>query len=109
MLLVNKKINEMTQNYYYRIGECKYYTHIYMYMYLPTPIHKQDVTQVQSFQQNLAGLHLEFSFSKTGCHTKVKEPSLPYYLFIAERRIARCILFPSVLALCEMQTALSRI
>ena len=28
----------------------------------------------------IAGLNSEFSFSWTGCHTKAKEPSLPYYL-----------------------------
>ena len=39
-------------------------------------------------------MHLEFSFSLTGCHAKVKEPSLP------RRR---------VLASCEMQTASPRI
>ena len=27
-----------------------------------------------------------FFFSETGCHTKAKEPSLPYYLPIAEGR-----------------------
>ena len=44
----------------------------------------------------------------TGCHTKVKEPSLPYYLPIAEGRIVGYIPFSRVSALCEMLTALSR-
>ena len=30
------------------------------------------------------GFNKEFSFSLTGCHTKVKEPSLANYLFIAQ-------------------------
>ena len=30
-----------------------------------------------TFQRSLTGLNLEFSFSHTGCYTKVKEPSLP--------------------------------
>ena len=42
-------------------------------------------------------------------NTKVKEFSLSHYLTIADRRIVGCILFQRILALCEMQTALSRI
>ena len=39
----------------------------------------------------------KFSFSKTGCLTKAKELSLPYYLFIAKgRRTVGFILFPKV-------------
>ena len=30
------------------------------------------------FKRSLTGLNSKFSFL-TGCHTKVKEPSLPYY------------------------------
>ena len=37
------------------------------------------------FKQSTAGLNLEFSFYLTGCFTKVKEFSLPYYLLIALR------------------------
>ena len=32
-----------------------------------------------------------FSFSHIGCHTNVREPSLPYYLSIAGRRVIGCI------------------
>ena len=35
----------------------------------------------------LSCLNSECSFSKNDCHTKVKEPSLPYYLPISKRRI----------------------
>ena len=45
---------------------------------------------------------IQFSFSQTGCHTKVKEPSLSVYLPIAEGRIVGFIHFPSVLPLYEM-------
>ena len=45
-------------------------------MYLPTPLHKQDVTQGQFLKKSLTGLNSEFSFFN------VKEPSLPYYLSI---------------------------
>ena len=34
------------------------------------------------------------------CHTKVKEPSLPYYLLI-EGEIVEFIAFPRLLALCD--------
>ena len=40
---------------------------------------------------------MNFPFSKTGCHTKVKEPGLPYYLPLAGRRIVRFIPFPRIL------------
>ena len=52
-------------------------------MHLPTPSHGQDVTQGQFFRRSLKGLNSEFSFCYTGCLTKAKEPSLPYYLPIA--------------------------
>ena len=38
------------------------------------------------------GLNSEFSFSLTGCPTKAREPSLPYYLPITDER--REILLP---------------
>ena len=44
------------------------------------------------------------SFFWTGCHIKVKEPILPYYLLIAVWDIVGWILFSRLLALCEMQT-----
>ena len=75
-------------------------------MYLPTPLHGQDLTQSQ-FQAGFD--RLEFYFSKTDCHTKVKEPSLPYFLRKVRERIIRWITFARVLALCEMQIAYSRI
>ena len=37
-------------------------------------------------KQSLTSWNLEFSFSWTGCLTKAKEPSLPYYLPIAGGR-----------------------
>ena len=43
---------------------------------------------------SLTGLNSEFSFSKTSCLTKAEEPSLPYYLPIAGRRIIGFIPFP---------------
>ena len=57
------------------------------------------------FKRSLTGLNLEFFFSKTSCHTKAEEPSLPYYLPIAGGRIIGFIPFPRVLVLCEMQSA----
>ena len=62
-------------------------------------------TQVQFLRAIKQAELKKNSFSQTGWHTKVKEPSLLYYLSIAEERIVRFIPFPRVLALCEMQTA----
>ena len=70
------------------------------------PLHnEQDVTKDQ-FLSRVKLVWIQFSFSSTSCHTKVKEPSLPNYLPIAGRRIVG---FISLLVLYQMQTALSRI
>ena len=42
-------------------------------------------------------LNLEFSFSLSGSHSKVKEPSLFYYLPIAEGKIDGLMPFPRAL------------
>ena len=63
---------------------------------LPTPAHEQDVTQCQFL-------------SGVCCLNKAKEHCLPYYLFMAGGRIVEFILFPTLLAQCEIQTATSRI
>ena len=54
-----------------------------------------------NFKQNLAGLNSEFSFFKTGCHTKTKEPSLFYYLPLAGERIVGFKAFRKLSAQCE--------
>ena len=69
-------------------------------LYLPTPPHRQDVTQGQF----LAEFKSEFSFSNTGCLTEARENSLPYYLPIAGGRIIGSIPFPRILVLCEIQS-----
>ena len=46
-------------------------------------------------------LNSDFSFSLTGCRTKIKTHCLPYYLLIAEKRIVEYMPFPRVLALYE--------
>ena len=55
----------------------------------------------------LTGLNSEFSFSQTGCLTKAKEPSLPYYLpIVVERRIGFMpFLRVSILVVSEMLSA----
>ena len=58
--------------------------------------------------RSLTGFNSEFSFSKTSCLTKAEEPSLSYYLPIAEGRITGFIPFPGVLVQCEMQSVSSR-
>ena len=77
------------------------HTHTYIYIqmcvcvcvYFTISPLEQDVTHGQIFQWSLTGLNSEFSFSWTGYHTKVKEPSLPYYLPIAGDTLVGCILF----------------
>ena len=77
--------------------------------YLPTPSARAGYDTGSIFKRSLAGLNSEFSFSKSSCLTKAEEPNLSYYLPIAGGRIIGFIFFPRVLALCEMQSASSRI
>ena len=51
----------------------------------PTPPSQAECDKRSVLEQNTNGLNLEFSFSKTGCHVKAKEPRLPYYLRISGR------------------------
>ena len=44
------------------------------------------------FKLSTAGLNSEFSFCLVDCHNKIKEPILPFYLPIAERKIVGFIL-----------------
>ena len=84
------------------------YTHTLIYIYIPNPsTHAENDTR-SIFKWSLKGLILMFSFSQTRCYTKVKDYSLPYYFSITGNRKLGFILFPRVLELCEMQTALSR-
>ena len=50
-------------------------------MHLPNPYAQAGCNTRSIFKQSLTGFHSEFSFSSTVCYTKVKESSLPYYLF----------------------------
>ena len=68
------------------------YKYIYIYIY----------TQLLHMKWWWTGLNLEFYFSLTGCYTKVKDPSMPYYLALAWGRIIGFIPFSRVLALSEM-------
>ena len=80
-----------------------------VFTYLPNPSARAGCDTRSIFKRSLAGLNLEFFFSKTNCHTKDEEPSLSYYLPRAGRRIIGLIPFPSVLRLCEMLSVSSRI
>ena len=55
---------------------------IFKYVFTRLPHHRQDVTQ-SIFKQSKAGLNWEFFLD---CYTKVKEPSLLYYLLIVRER-----------------------
>ena len=61
------------------------------------------------FKQTLTRMNSVFVLFcfQAGCLTKVKEPSLSYYLPSDAGGILGFILFPRVLALCEMQTTSS--
>ena len=84
-------------------------THLRLFYAITNPSTQTGCDTRLVFKQRLTGLNSEFSFSKIGCHTKVKEPSLPYYLPIASGSIIGYIPFPWVLALLEIQTVSSRI
>ena len=77
--------------------------HKYLNVWLIKRKEKTDLHDYIFLKQHLKSLTSEFSFSKSSCHTKLKEPTLPYYLPIAGERIIRFILFPKVLVLWEMQ------
>ena len=81
---------------------------VYVCIY-PTPLPRTGCDIRSIFKQSTTGLNSGFSFSLTGCHSKVKEPKQLYYLLIVGGRIVGFIPFTCVFALCEMQTALSMI
>ena len=54
------------------------------------------------FKQSKSDFNLMFSFFRTGCHTKVKEPSLSTYLAIAGGRIVGFLPLPLLLAATEI-------
>ena len=69
--------------------------------------HPEDTMSL--FHWSLTGLNSESSFSITSFYAVGTEPRLPFYLPLAEGRIVGFIHLPRVLALSEMQTALSGI
>ena len=77
-------------------------------MYLTKPFLRAECDTRSIFKRSLTGLNSDFSFSRTGCSSKVKEPCLFNYSSIAGGRIVGCIPFPRSLARCEIQTASSR-
>ena len=90
------------------------YIYIYIYIYMDVYFSYQllctnRMQHKVTFKRNLTGLNSEFSIAKTGYHTRVKEPSLPHFLWIAGGKIVGCIPSPGVLVLWEMQMALSSI
>ena len=74
----------------------------YIYTYLTTPLHEQDVTQGQFY---VGFNRFEFSFPSR----LVTIPRLLLYLPINGGRIIGFISFTRVFALCEMQTVSSKI
>ena len=85
------------------------YLGLYTYIYILDSSVRAGYDTSRVFKQSFTGLNSEFSFSNINCHTKVKVPSLSYYLPIVGERIAGFLPITDVLALWEMQTASSRI
>ena len=79
---------------------------VYIYS-IPPPQVGCDTRSI--FKWRSADLNTEFSFSLTGCLIKAKEPSLYYYLLIAEARRDGFMPFLRALVWSQTQTALSRI
>ena len=75
-------------------------------MHLSTPPSEQDETQGQ-FLSASEKVRIQSSFSKTGCHTKIKDHSLPYDLQIAGVSILGFIHF-QILALFENANSLAK-
>ena len=83
---------------------------VYIYIYIYThPFARAGCDSGSIFKRSLTDLNSQFSFSWTGCLTKAKEPSLLYYLPIAQGRMTGFIPPPKVLVLCDMQSSSSRI
>ena len=80
---------------------------LYIHLYIFTNLALAGCDTRSIFKRSLIGLNSEFSFSYTGCPTKVKEPNMSYYIAITEGRIVGFIAFPRTLVQCEMQLASS--
>ena len=85
------------------------HTQTHTHIYIAMSFARENALRGYIVKRNLTCLNSEFSFSQSGCHTKVKDPCLPYYLLIVGGRIIGFIPFSKVLAFCEMQKASSRI
>ena len=77
--------------------------YIYIYIYVcvcvcisTIPLHELESTHVDNFLKlSLTGLNSVFLFTLAGCLTKIKDLSLPYYLFKAKERLVGFLPFPS--------------
>ena len=88
--------------------------YIYIYIYIYQPFHTSRMWHKVNFSSNFTGLKIENSWFEFIVllfldYTMVKKLSLPYYLLIVGGRIVGCIPFLSLIVLCEMQMAKSRI
>ena len=83
------------------------YVCLHIYIYLPNLSEQAGCDTSSIFKQSITGLNLEFSFFQTGCHTKVKEISLPCFLLKAGERTVGIIPFSRILLPCEIETASS--
>ena len=79
------------------------YIYIYIYIYYQH-LHTSRMGHKVNSKRSLTGLNTEFSFSSIGCHIKVQELSLPYYLPIIRERMIGFMPLHGIFVLYEMQT-----
>ena len=81
-----------TQSQYFSNSSIWWNIYIYIYIYI-NPFAQAECDTRSIFKWILTSLNSEFSFFQTSCHTKIKEPCLPYHLPIPNRRIIGFIYF----------------
>ena len=81
--------------------------YIYIYIYIPTPLQEQDLTRIQFFKSEFIRFKLRVFLLQDLLHNQGERTQ--FALQIVRGRTVWCIPFPKVLALCEMQRALSTI
>ena len=90
-------------------NEEKAYIYIYIYIYYiyiyTNPCKRVEYDTASVFKRCETDLNSKFSFSLSGCRTKIKKLILPYNLPISGGRIVEFIPSKMVLGLCEMQAA----
>ena len=82
---------------------------IYIYIYIPTPPHKQDVTLGRSLRRGLIGLNSDFSLSLASCHNKLKNHCLLLFSQSGSKNTWVYSFPKGIKAMWKMQTVSSKI